>query len=123
MHTMKEEGEKEVIDMRVKIKTLESNLEFAQVSKDLATSSYPNIAEEISQVRALNTQLNQENKDLNNELEAIRQAKCQECKHWKSQTTSLATKYFETIKGMKGELKTVRADAMHEIRQSKREIK
>ena len=102
------------------------------------SDNYPNIAEEIARVRTLNEELNQENKDLNDELEHVKNLQgqtkysvednghalsCKECSHWKSQTVSLATKYFETIKGMKTELRYLRKDAIKEIHQGKKEIK
>jgi hypothetical protein len=91
-------------------------------------TAYPGIIDEIDKVRTINEELNAENKGLNQELELMRNSRettkpCAECAHWKSHTSSLATKYFEALKSLKVELKTLKETTKEELKTGRRELK
>ena len=48
---------------------------------------------------------------------------CDECSKWKRKTEKLASKYFETISGMKSEIKQIKRDTACKIKDAEREIK
>ena len=48
---------------------------------------------------------------------------CDECEKWKKKTEKLASKYFETISGMKSEIKHLKRDTASKIKDAERDIK
>ena len=48
---------------------------------------------------------------------------CDECDKWKRKTEKLASKYFETLSGMKSEIKHLKRDTATKIRDAQKEVK
>ena len=63
----------------------------------------------------------EQNKELKDSLEA--NLACEECERWRDKTEKLASKYFETISGMKNEIKALKRESNTMISDAKKEIK
>ena len=72
-------------------------------------------------MRRLNVELLEQNKELKDSLEA--NLACEECEIWKEKTEKLASKYFETISGMKNEIKALKRESTTMITNAKKDIK
>ena len=87
--------------MAHKVSTLESALQFTQGSK------HEDI--DMAKVRRLNVELLEQNKELKDAMESM--LECEQCEIWKRKTEKLASRYFETISGMKNEIKVLKKES------------